>query len=203
MAAPAERAEPVTDRILTIPNLISLARLACLPIFLWLLFGRDNRVAAALLLGVLGVTDFLDGYIARHFNQVSTVGKVLDPVADRLLFLVGVVAIVIDGSVPLWFAVLVLIREAVVAVGTLAVAVMGARRIDVTWWGKAGTFALMISFPMFLLASSTAAWRDAFGVLAWGFGAPGVIFSYYAAALYVPLARRALAEDRKPPVPGA
>jgi cardiolipin synthase (CMP-forming) len=202
MAAHAN-AQPGTDRILTIPNLISVARLACLPIFLWLLFGRDNRVAAAGLLLVLGATDFLDGYIARHFNQVSTVGKVLDPVADRLLFLVGVIAIIIDGSVPVWFAALVLIREGVVAIGTLTVAAMGGRRIDVTWWGKAGTFALMISFPMFLLANSDIGWAAFAEVLAWGFGLPGLVLSYYAAARYVPLARRALAADRTPPVPGA
>ena len=130
----------VSDRILTIPNVITVVRLACLPVFLWLLFARENRVAAAALLGVLGATDFLDGYIARHFNQVSTVGKVLDPVADRLLFIVGVGAIVIDGSVPVWFAVVVLVREVLVAGATLVLAAMGARRIDVTWWGKAGTF---------------------------------------------------------------
>ena len=88
------------DRILTIPNVITVVRLLCLPVFLWLLFDEENRAAAAWLLGVLGATDFVDGYIARHFNQVSELGKILDPVADRLLFFVGVGAILIDGSVP-------------------------------------------------------------------------------------------------------
>ena len=104
--------EARTDRILTIPNVITVLRLAMLPVFLWLLFGRENRAAAAGLLAVLGITDFLDGYIARHFNQVSDIGKILDPVADRLLFFVGVGAILVDGSVPTWFAVAVLVREA-------------------------------------------------------------------------------------------
>jgi cardiolipin synthase len=195
MAVPAP-AEPVTDRILTIPNLITAARLACLPLFLWLLFGRDDRFAAGILLGVLGLTDFLDGYVARHLNQVSTVGKVLDPVADRLLFLVGVIAIVVDGSVPLWFALIVLVREVVVAVGTLVVAALGGRRIDVTWWGKAGTFSLMIAFPLFLIANSGIELAGLVEFVAWGFGIPGVVLSYYAAALYVPLAAGALREAR-------
>jgi cardiolipin synthase (CMP-forming) len=189
-------AAPVTDRILTVPNIITVVRLACLPLFLWLLFGRDNRVAAAALLALLGITDFLDGYVARHFNQVSTVGKVLDPVADRLLFIVGVGAIVIDGSVPVWFAVVVLAREVVVAAATLTLAAMGARRIDVSWWGKAGTLCLMIAFPLFLLANSTFSRPGLAEFVAWGFGLAGVVLSYYAAALYVPAARRALAAGK-------
>ncbi|MGH9119976.1 MAG: CDP-alcohol phosphatidyltransferase family protein [Acidimicrobiales bacterium] len=191
-------AEPVSDRVLTIPNLISVARLCCLPVMLWLLFGRDNRVAAAALLAVLGATDFLDGYVARRYNQVSTVGKVLDPVADRLLFIVGVGAIVIDGSVPLWFAIVVLVREVLVAGATIVLAAMGARRIDVTWWGKAGTFCLMIAFPLFLLANSTFSRPGLAEFVAWGFGLVGVVMSYYAAALYVPMAQRALAERDRP-----
>jgi cardiolipin synthase len=185
--------EPATDRILTVPNLISVLRLCCLPLFLWLLFGRDNRVAAAALLGLLGATDFLDGWVARRFHQVSTVGKVLDPIADRLLFIVGVGAIVIDGSVPLWFAIVVLAREIVVAAATITLAAMGARRIDVTWWGKAGTFSLMWAFPLFLLANSTFRWPGLAEFAAWCFGLVGVVFSYYAAALYFPMAKRALA----------
>ena len=77
------------DRILTIPNVITLVRLGLLPVFVWLLFGKDDRASAAYLLAVIGTTDFFDGYIARHFNQISELGKVLDPVADRLLFFVG------------------------------------------------------------------------------------------------------------------
>ena len=79
--------------------------------FLCLLFGRDDRAAAAWLLAVLGATDWVDGYIARHFDQVSELGKILDPVADRLLFFVGVGGILIDGRCPVWFAVAVLVRE--------------------------------------------------------------------------------------------
>lgn len=123
---------PAQDAILTIPNVISLIRLLCLPIFVYLLFSRENRAAAAWLLAALGATDWIDGYIARQYGQVSELGKILDPVADRLLFFVGVGSILIDGSVPAWFAWMVLVRELVVAVTTVVLAAFGARRINVT-----------------------------------------------------------------------
>ena len=188
--------EPDLDRILTIPNVISLVRLLCLPLFLYLLFGRDNRAAAAWLLAALGSTDWIDGYIARHFNQVSTLGKVLDPVADRLLFFVGVIGILVDGSVPVVVAGLVIFRESAISIATLTLAALGARRIDVTWVGKAGTFGLMVAFPLFLASESTLGWRDTAEVLAWIAAVPGLLLSYYSLATYVPLARGALAEGR-------
>ena len=184
------------SRILTVPNVITFLRLALLPVFLWLLFVEEDRATAAALLAVLGATDFLDGYIARHFNQVSNLGKVLDPVADRLIFIVGGGAILIDGSVPTWFAVLVLVREILVSVATVAIAAMGARRIDVTWFGKAGTFGLMCAFPLFLAGASTVWWADFAQAAAWMCGIPGLVFSYYAALTYIPLGRRALREGR-------
>jgi cardiolipin synthase (CMP-forming) len=186
-------------QVLTLPNLITLARLACLPVFLWLLFGKEDRAAAAALLAVLGITDWVDGYLARHLGQVSELGKILDPVADRLLFIVGAGGILIDGSVPTWFAVIVLVRETLVGGATLVLAALGARRIDVTWFGKAGTFGLMIAFPLFLASHSDLSWADTAGVLAWIAAIPGVAFSLYAAVLYVPIARRALREGRAVP----
>jgi cardiolipin synthase len=186
-------------QVLTLPNLITLARLACLPVFLWLLFGKEDRAAAAALLALLGITDWVDGYLARHLGQVSELGKVLDPVADRLLFLVGAGGILIDGSVPAWFAVIVLVRETLVGGATLVLAALGARRIDVTWFGKAGTFGLMIAFPLFLASHSDLSWADTAGVMAWIAGIPGLVLSLYAAALYIPIARCALREGRAVP----
>jgi cardiolipin synthase (CMP-forming) len=185
-----------TPRVLTLPNVITLVRLACLPVFLWLLFGQENRAAAAWLLAALGATDWVDGYLARRMHQVSELGKILDPVADRLLFLVGAGGILVDGSVPVWFAVVVLVRETLVGGTTIVLGALGARRIDVTWFGKAGTFMLMVAFPFFLASHSTLGWADTAEVLAWVFGLPGLALSLYAAVLYVPLARRALAEGR-------
>jgi cardiolipin synthase len=186
-------------QVLTLPNLITLVRLACLPLFLWLLFGKEDRAAAAALLALLGITDWVDGYLARHLGQVSELGKILDPVADRLLFLVGAGGILIDGSVPAWFAVIVLVRETLVGGATLVLAALGARRIDVTWFGKAGTFGLMIAFPLFLASHSDLSWADTAGVLAWIAGIPGLALSLYAAVLYIPIARHALREGRAVP----
>jgi cardiolipin synthase len=186
------------DRILTVPNVITVIRLCLMPVFLWLLFGREDRAAAAWLLAGLGTTDFLDGYIARHFHQVSNIGKILDPVADRLLFLLGVGGIVVDGAVPAWFAIAVLVREGLVAGATITLATMGVRRIDVTWFGKAYTLLLMISFPLFLASHSTLGWHEGARTAAWVFGIPGLVLAWWSAALYVPLARRALHERDEP-----
>ncbi len=196
LATDLEAGRGGADRIVTLPNLITLVRLACLPWFLWLLFKDENREAAAWLLAALGITDWVDGYLARHLHQTSDLGKVLDPVADRLLFFVGAGGILIDGSVPTWFAVVVLIRETVVGGTTIILAALGARRIEVTWWGKAGTFGLMVAFPLFLASHSEVSWHSVADELAWIAGIPGLCLSLYAAATYVPIARRALAEGR-------
>lgn len=198
--APAAAADPEPDpgldRILTVPNVITLIRLLCLPVFWWLLFSQQNRAAAAALLAVLGATDWVDGYIARHFDQVSSLGKVLDPTADRLLFFVAIVGIVLDGSAPRWFCFVVLAREVVVASITVVITALGAKPVDVTWFGKAGTFGLMFAFPLFLAGSSDLAIAPLFTAAAWIAAVPGLVFSYYAAFRYVPLWRANLREGR-------
>src|SRR4051812_24477850 len=129
-------------KIVTVPNLISVVRLACAPVFVWLL-ADDELLAAAALLAVLGASDWVDGWIARRFDQGSDLGKVLDPVADRILLGGAGVALMVGGGVPLVVGIVVPAREAVVGVGVLARGGAGARRIDVQWVGKAGTLALM------------------------------------------------------------
>jgi len=174
----------------TLPNLITLIRLLCLPLFLWLLFSRDNRRDAAWLLGVLGATDWVDGFLARRLGQTSEFGKVFDPTVDRLLFLVGIVALIIDGSVPLWFAIAVGVREVLVGGTMLAATVLlKMERFDVTWWGKTATFLLMFAFPGFLMAESTISIATFFEVAAWVLGLPGLVLSWYTALAYLPLVR--------------
>jgi cardiolipin synthase len=184
-------------RILTVPNVISVVRLACVPLFCWLLFD-GSRVAAFVLLGVLGATDWVDGWIARRFDQGSELGKILDPTADRLLLLTAAIALMLDGVVPLWVGILVLVREALVGGATLALAAAGAARIDVQWVGKAGTFAMMFALPGFLLVDvlDPGTFRDLIEVATWIVTVIGLALSYYAAARYVPLARAALREGR-------
>lgn len=183
----------------TIPNAISLVRLAFVPVFLWMLWEPNPaRRGAAILLAVLGATDWIDGYIARHFNQGSELGKILDPTADRVLLVAAAIALLhenINGAVNivLW---IVLVREAVIAAATISLAIAGARRIDVVWAGKAGTLAIMFALPMFLAADAIPSWRGFFMFCGWGFAIGGILLGYYAAAKYVPAARQALKEGR-------
>lgn len=194
VAAPA--AEPGQDRYLTVPNAVTLVRLLCLPIFVWLLFAQDNPFAAAVLLAVLGATDWIDGYVARHFHQVSDFGKMFDPTVDRLLFFVGVVSIVVAGAAPLGFCLVVLLREVVVAGITVVLFLRKIEPVDVTWFGKAGTFALMCAFPLFLAGSSDVSFAAMLTAAAWLVGVPGVLLSYYAAFRYIPLWRARIDEAR-------
>lgn len=191
-------ADPEGDlsRVATLPNAITLSRLIVLGAFLVVLFGPGDRVLATILLAVAGSTDFLDGYLARRLGQVSTLGKVIDPVADRVVLGGAVIAIIVYGAVPLWLGVLVLAREALVSIGTMVLAALGARRIDVVWFGKAGTFAMMTALPLFLLGHGPGSWTSAVRVAAWCCALPGEAFLLLAAAHYVPAGRRALAEGR-------
>ena len=184
-------------RYLTAPNVFTLLRLCCIPIFLWLLFSRHDRAGAAWLLGGLGATDWVDGWLARRFNQVSEFGKMFDPTADRLLFIVGVAGIIIDRAAPLWFCWLVVIREVVVG-GSIAIATLAFKmeRFDVTWWGKTATFLLMFALPGFMLGHSTITLHTAFEVASWMIGIPGLVLSYYTGLAYIPTIKASLRSGR-------
>ena len=183
-------------RVLTAPNVITLIRLLCIPVFLWLLFGLHRQTLAAVLLAVLGTTDWIDGYVARRYHQVSTLGKVLDPAADRILVGTAVVAVIVHGAVPLWFGVATLAREALVSVMVVVLAALGAARINVLWIGKAGTFGLMVAYPGFLISYGTAAWQQPLRDAAWVCGLVGLALAWAAAASYVAPARNALRVGR-------
>jgi cardiolipin synthase len=182
--------------VLTLPNAVTSVRLLCIPLFVWLLFGAADQTAAAILLAVLGATDWVDGFLARRLGQVSTLGKVLDPLADRILVGTGVIAVVVHGAVPVWFATATLAREALVSGAVLWLAALGAARIDVLWVGKAGTFALMFAYPAFLLAHGTAGWQVPIHDIAWVTGGIGLVLAWIAALSYIQPARAALASGR-------
>jgi cardiolipin synthase (CMP-forming) len=190
-----------TGRILTLPNVVTLGRLLCVPLFLWLLLGPHPHVAvAAWLLAGLGATDWVDGYLARHLHQGSELGKIFDPTADRLLLLAATIGIIAADvpTVARVIAAVLLVREAVVAAVALVLAAAGARRIDVLWIGKAGTLAVMFSLPMLLLAAYVGGAGHVILLIGgWGFGIPGTVLGYYAAAKYVPAARAALKDGRR------
>jgi cardiolipin synthase len=182
---------------LTVPNVITSLRLLCLPVFVYLLFGRHNRAAAAWVLAAVGTTDFLDGFVARRWHQVSELGKVLDPAADRLVLIIGVGSIIIDGSAPGWFSAAVVVRELLVGGGVVILTMAGMERFAVRWVGKIGTCGLLMAFPLFLASHSTLGWHRGAGIWAWIVGIPGLACSWWAAVGYVPIARRALAEGRR------
>lgn len=186
----------------TWPNLVTLVRLALLPVFLWILFKTDHRAVAAWLLGFLGATDWIDGYLARRLHQVSNVGKIIDPVADRILVMVGLVAVAAVGAVPWWFALATLARELIVSALTLVLAALGAARIDVLWWGKVSTFVLMTTFPLFLLTSNPhhralESWQQLARDGCWVIGVAGLALSWVVLAGYVKPALRALRTGRQ------
>ena len=183
-------------------NGITLVRLAFIPVFWWLLFGTGHRALAAWLLGVLGATDWIDGYVARRMNQVSTIGKILDPSADRLLTVSGLVGVALAGGVPWWFAGVCLVRELLVISLTLLLASLGATRIDVLWWGKVSTFALLATFPLFLLTSQAhhlplQGWQTVLRAITWVVGAAGLGLSWGVFFGYIRPARTALSAGRR------
>ena len=186
----------------TWPNLVTIVRLLLLPVFLWLLFSTGHRALAAWLLAALGATDWLDGYLARRLDQVSNVGKVLDPVADRLLVMVGLLAVAGAGGVPWWFAIVTLVRELLVSAMTLLLAALGAARIDVLWWGKVSTFVLMSCYPIFLLTTNPhraplATWQQVVRDLNWVAGAFGLVLAWIVLLGYVKPALAALRVGRQ------
>lgn len=193
MTAPDTKPSLFAD-VVTVPNGITFVRLLMIPVFVWLLFSRDDRGGAAWLLAALGSTDWVDGWFARRFDQVSEFGKLFDPAVDRLMFLVAIPSLLIDGSVPIVVAVLALLREGIVAVAALILAKAGVDRFEVTWEGKTGAFLLMFAFPLFLGSHSTLSYADWLGPLAWLFAVPGLAYSYYSVVFqYLPLTRTGIA----------
>lgn len=185
--------------VVTLPNGVTLLRLCLLPFYV-LLMSDGRIVAGAFMLGSLGATDWVDGYLARRFNQVSELGKVLDPVVDRLVFFVGVSTALYYSGIPLWFGVAILVREGFVALLMLIATLFGMQRFGVTYWGKWATFLLLGAVPWVLAGSEGGVWRI-FWVLGWILGVPGLILSYITAVQYIPMVRAHMrpSEYRKSP----
>lgn len=158
----------------TLPNLISFLRILALPVFLWVLLGLDRPFLAAVLLGLISVTDLLDGMLARRLDQVSEIGKMLDPVADRLVVLAGVVGGMVAGLVPLWLGVSLLVREAIIGPTTIYYLVRHKVRVPVRRMGKTATALIFFAVPFYYLTGTTFAplfWE----VVATLLGGPGLI----------------------------
>lgn len=162
-----------SERIWTIPNILSMLRLAGVPVFLWLLLVPQADLWAAIVLAVSAFTDWADGKIARRFGQTSRLGQLLDPAADRLYILSTLLAFVVRGFVPWWFVALLLARDLAVGVALLVLRRHGYEALQVNYLGKAATFNLLYGFPLLLLAHAAGSVRDivlpvAYAFIIWG-----------------------------------
>lgn len=183
-----------TDRVLTLPNVLSALRLLGVPLFLWLILVPKADGWAILLLAVSGFTDWLDGYLARRWNQITRVGQLLDPIADRLYILATLVGLLIRGIVPWWFVVILLSRDVVMAVVLWFLKRRGVVGLPVHFLGKAATFNLLYAFPLLLLGDGNGWWAQPALVFGWAFAVWGTALYWWAGALYIGQARRILAE---------
>ncbi len=141
-------------RILTIPNLISFARLLAVGWFLWLLLAEDRVVAAAIVFVVIGSTDWVDGVLARALDQETELGRLLDPIADRVALAAAVIGGTIAGIIPLAITVILLAREAIMVVAAAVLLARSRETLQVRWWGKAATFGLYAAIPSFYAAAA-------------------------------------------------
>jgi cardiolipin synthase len=179
----------VGDRIVTWPNALSAARLAGVPVFLWLVIGPRTATAdiiAAGLLGFAGISDWLDGKLARMLNQTSRLGQLLDPAADWLYIAVTIIALAIRGIIPWWLFTAIAAREACMA---LAIVVLRQRTdygsLQVSFVGKAATLCLMYAFPLLFLGAHSGDVSEVVRIIGWAFAVWGVALYWWAALLYL------------------
>ena len=185
-----------TDRVLTVPNALSLLRIATIPVFVRLIVDQDTTRAGLIVFGLVLSTDWIDGAIARATGQVSELGKLLDPVSDRLAIGAGLIALVVRGAFPLWAALLILVRDAAILLAGLALLSVRHARIEVRYIGKVATFALMLAIGCIAWGSLWYALASAFLACGWVFYAVGIVEYYLATLLYVGDLRAALAGER-------
>ncbi|CAN5605827.1 CDP-alcohol phosphatidyltransferase family protein [soil metagenome] len=173
-----------TDRVLTIPNLLSVLRLLGVPLFLYLVLGPEYDVLALIVLMVSGITDYLDGYLARTLNQASRLGQILDPVADRLYILSVVVALAIRDIIPVWLAVILPLRDVFLFALVPFMRTRGIRALPVHFLGKAATANLLYAFPFLLIGDDDGTLADFANVLGWAFTIWGTGLYWWAGLLY-------------------
>lgn len=181
-----------TDRIVTIPNILSFLRILGVPLFVWLILVPQADGWAFVVLAVSSVTDWLDGKIARATNQISRLGQLMDPIADRLYIVAAIIAFAIRGLIPWWLLVALLLRDAVMTVVVLLLKRKGVIGLPVHFLGKAATFNLLLGFPLLLLTGSAGWPGTAALVVGWAFLIWGTVLYWYAAALYIEQAGRIL-----------
>lgn len=172
------------SREFNIPNFLSILRLVLVPVFLYLLLDGQN-VAALLVLVFASASDWFDGFIARKFNQVTNLGVVLDPLADRLYIFATLIGLTINGNIPVWLATVVIARDVLLLVGYPVLASHGYGPLPVHFLGKAATFALLYAFPLLLLADIWVTAEAIILPIAWGFAFWGIGLYWWAGFIYL------------------
>jgi len=181
-------AAPVSDRVWTLPNVLSMLRLLGLPVFLWLILPRHDGWALVVLT-VSGISDYLDGKIARQFGLVSSLGQLLDPIADRLYILSTLLGLAWRDIIPWWLVGILVAREAFGSVLLLVVRSHGYRALPVHFIGKAATFNLLYAFPLILLGEGTSTFAQLAQPVGWGFAWWGTGLYWVAGVMYAVQAR--------------
>jgi len=183
---PGDQASPAPDRILTIPNGLSVLRLLGVPVFLWLVLGPHLDAWAVVLLIASAATDWLDGKIARAFNQQSKLGEALDPAADRLYIAATLIALAVRNIIPWWLVALLAVRELMVA-GALGLLKrrLGFGTLQVSFVGKTATLCLLYAFPLLLLGTYAGNLGEVTRIIGWAFAGWGTALYWWAAALYL------------------
>ena len=187
----------VSHRVLTIPNIISIIRLAGVPLFLWLVLVPEADGWALAVLFVSGVSDYADGYLARKLNQASKVGEILDPVADRLYILSTVIGLAARGIIPWWVAILLPARDAFLWCLVPFLRRRGYSSLPVHFLGKAATANLLYAFPLLLLGDAEGSWAELAKVFGWGFAIWGIGLYWWAGLLYAWQVRKLFADHTR------
>jgi len=190
--AAAVRDTALPARVWTVPNLLSFLRLLGIPMFLWLVLGPEEDGWALAVLMVSGVTDFLDGWLARRLNQQSVIGQILDPVADRLYILAVVVGLAMRDIIPWWLAISLPLRDALMWGLVPFLRTRGYSALPVHFLGKAATFNLLYAFPLLLLGDGDGTIATLAQVFGWAFAIWGVGLYWWAGILYAFQVRRLL-----------
>lgn len=181
----AEKNLHLSDKVLTWPNALSALRLLMVPVFLWLILIDENLLAFTVL-AVSSFTDWLDGYLARKLNQMTRLGQLLDPAADRLFILASLVGLASTDKVPWWLVVVIVGRDFLLFFTFPFLAKEGYGPLPVNYSGKAGTFALLYAFPLMLLPNVLPeAWSVVIYPIAWGFAFWGIWMYWWAGAIYI------------------
>jgi cardiolipin synthase len=189
-----ERSDGVSSAVFTVPNLLSFLRILLIPVFVVLIVDDDTTTAGLLLFGGVMATDWVDGWVARRTGQISELGKILDPTADRLAIAAGLIALVVRGIFPLWAALLVLVRDVVIFAVGLFLLVRRHLRLDVRFIGKVATFTLMAAIPGIAWGNLELPLAAAFLAAGWVAYAVGIVEYYIAAGAYLGDLRRVLAK---------